>query len=53
MTFLPEDKNVSSKVKSAEKKTAQDYCEERGYTEEETKIFVENFLHSLYAEERS
>lgn len=53
MTFFPEDKNVSSKVKAAEKKTAQDYCKERGYTEEETKIFVENFLRRLYAEEHS
>lgn len=51
MTFYPNTENLSRKVKNAERRASEEYCESKGYTKEETANFVKKTLESLYPEE--
>lgn len=42
--------DIPKLLRKHEKEELLDYCKEQGYTEEETKIFIENSLASLYHE---
>lgn len=51
MIFDPKDKDWKEKLKQAEQEELEDYCNEQGFTKEETAKFVENSMKQLYKDE--
>lgn len=51
MIFDPNDKDWQEKLKLAEQEELEAFCEDQGFTKEETKKFVENSMKRLYKDE--
>lgn len=51
MTFPVGSKDAREKLKQLEKEELEDYCRERGFTKEQTELFVKNSLANTYPED--
>lgn len=45
------EKDISERIKAAEKADLEAFCKENGFTETETAEFVKNSLENLYKDE--
>ena len=51
MTFRYNDKNIPEKLKSAEEEELSEYCKAQGFSDEQTRMFVQNSLAKMYPED--
>lgn len=51
MTFRYNAKNIDEELRQHEIEELLDYCNEQGFSEEQTEIFVKNSLARIYPDE--